>query len=402
MNIVKIIISFKKRKQYETQIEFAESSLTISDSLIKPLLENTRNNEICSCHIMLGANNLAVSVENYTLTDTIFIDGFYDISSYISILQVKDVNVHITKQKVDIFQADCQRMLLADCQINQLDIGLLEHSKLLRIKNETNDELMSTAYLMEEVDIRNCKIRTVKTYIECDYFNVQESIIDVFNLYGGFGSKVVSDIRKLYIWKYTTINSFEIYCQITNFELKESSISILVAKGSCKLITTDTVNSTIFNAYGFEKKNFGIFNIQSWLLIGKSAENNLNISEKNEAYFQAAKLKHRQGRGIKKISGLLFGLCSGYGYKPFRAIICCVIMILVASIVCTVANVAEWGWSAFSNYGNNLISSLAAIVGQSDFRIEDGLLFWVATVEYIGAVVLFAIFVNALYVRYKD
>lgn len=402
MNIVKIELSFENNEPYETQMEFDRSSLTISDSLIKPLLEKAGNNKIISCYITIGANNMAVSIQDYTFTDTIFIESFYNISSYISILQVKDTNVHIIEQNINLLQADCQEVLLGNCDINQLDIGLAKHSELLRTKNEANDESMSTAYAMKKVDIRSCKIRRLKAYIDCDNFTVQESTIGMFDLCGGFGSNVIANIKWLHICDYTTINSSEISCQITDFELKESSISFFVAKSKCKIVKTNIINSTIYNAYGFKKENFDKFATHSWWLIGKLAENNLNVSVKNDAYFQAAKLKHKQEKGIKKIGGSIFGLCSGYGYKPFRAVICCVVMILMASVVLTTVNIINSGWVAISNYSNNLISSLAAIVGQSGIGIEAGFPFWIATIEYIGAVVLFAIFVNALYVRYKD
>jgi len=402
VNIAQIKLFSKNQQIYNAQLEFDDSNLIISDDLIQPLLKKAVINEICSCHITLGANNMALSILNYTLTDTIYIDNFYNMPSYISILKVMDTNIHMVKQRVDHLQADCQSVLLADCQINQLDIGLARHSEALREKSKTNNEAKATAYSMKSVDIRSCEIKTLKAYISCDNFNVQESTIGVFNLHGGFGSTIVADIKRLNIWHYTTINSSEINCQITDFKLNESSISNLVSKAYCKFLKTMIIDSTILNAHCFEEKHFGSLDTNAWLLIGKSAENNLDVSAKNEAYFQLSKLKHKQEKGIKKISGSLFGLCSGYGYKPFRAILCCVAMILIASIALTVANVIYSGCSAISNFGDNLVRSLAAIAGQSGLKIGDGFPFWVANIEYIGAVVLFAVFVNALYVRYKD
>ena len=46
--------------------------------------------------------------------------------------------------------------------------------------------------------------------------------------------------------------------------------------------------------------------------------------------------------------------------------------------------------------------ALTAIIGQSGMTINDGFPYWVSYGEYICAVILFAMFVNALYVRYKD
>jgi hypothetical protein len=308
----------------------------------------------------------------------------------------------MVKQRIDHLQADCQSILLANCQINQLDIGLAKSNEALREKSETNDEAKITAYSIRSIDIRSCEIKTLKAYISCDNFNIQESTIGVFNLLGGFGSKVIADIKRLNIWQYTTINSSEIYCQITDFTINESSISNLVAKAYCKFIKTTIKDSTILNAHCFDEKHFNSLDANSWLLIGKSAENNMDVSLKNEAFFQLTKLKHKQEKGIKKISGCLFGLCSGYGYKPFRAILCCSAMVLIASILLTVNNMICSGRYAISQFGSNLVRSFAAIAGQSGLKIEDGFPFWIAIIEYIGAIILFAVFVNALYVRYKD
>ena len=51
---------------------------------------------------------------------------------------------------------------------------------------------------------------------------------------------------------------------------------------------------------------------------------------------------------------------------------------------------------------DNLFIALTAIIGQSGMTINDGFPYWVSYGEYICAVILFAMFVNALYVRYKD
>jgi hypothetical protein len=272
VNIAKIKFFLDNEQIVENQLQFKDSILTISNDVICSLLKKTGINKINGCHITLGANNIVLCIQNYTLTNTIYIDAFYNTPSYISLLQVQDTNnIHMVKQRIDHLQADCQSILLANCQINQLDIGLAKSNEALREKSETNDEAKITAYSMRSIDIRSCEIKTLKAYISCDNFNIQESTIGVFNLLGGFGSKVIADIKRLNIWQYTTINSSEIYCQITDFTINESSISNLVAKAYCKFIKTTIKDSTILNAHCFDEKHFNSLDANSWLLIGKSA-----------------------------------------------------------------------------------------------------------------------------------
>ncbi len=54
------------------------------------------------------------------------------------------------------------------------------------------------------------------------------------------------------------------------------------------------------------------------MLIGKSAENDKNLSLKSEAYYQIAKESHKTENGINRFVGNVFNFCTGYGYKPMR------------------------------------------------------------------------------------
>ena len=46
--------------------------------------------------------------------------------------------------------------------------------------------------------------------------------------------------------------------------------------------------------------------------------------------------------------------------------------------------------------------SFATLAGQISFFMEDGLPYWLSISEYLIGVILFAMFVNALYARYKE
>ena len=50
----------------------------------------------------------------------------------------------------------------------------------------------------------------------------------------------------------------------------------------------------------------------------------------------------------------------------------------------------------------NCLISFAALAGQNHFVMMDGLPYWLSVIEYLLGVILFAMFVNGLYVRYKE
>lgn len=100
-------------------------------------------------------------------------------------------------------------------------------------------------------------------------------------------------------------------------------------------------------------------------------------------------------------------VCSGYGYKPSKIFIFYLLQILFSfillSIIYACAPMCIHQKTVTSNiFYESVLRSVAAIVGQSGITITDGIAFAVVVVDYIISVILFAIYVNALYVRYKD
>lgn len=51
---------------------------------------------------------------------------------------------------------------------------------------------------------------------------------------------------------------------------------------------------------------------------------------------------------------------------------------------------------------NSFLISIAALAGQNSFKLESGVVYWLAVIEYLLGVILFAMFANALYARYKE
>lgn len=140
----------------------------------------------------------------------------------------------------------------------------------------------------------------------------------------------------------------------------------------------------------------------TWTLIQQSATSANNPSIKAKANYYIAKETYSGEKGLHKGLGKLFGFCTGYGYKPMRICWAFLVIVLCSCIVFSVRFYLLNGCIDIPQIINYLIISIAAIAGQSGITIKDGFEFWIVTTEYLAGVVLFAMFVNALYVRYKD
>ena len=139
------------------------------------------------------------------------------------------------------------------------------------------------------------------------------------------------------------------------------------------------------------------------------------MRERAEANYQMAKLLYKTEKGSDKVMSSLFDFCAGYGYKPFRIIRTSGIMVLINTFMFSFMKFVEIlskMWSIPLNeesfckgaiiVWNYFLISIAALAGQNSFELRDGLPYWLSVIEYLLGVVLFAMFVNALYARYKE
>ena len=364
-SIIKIKLVLEDKSEKQTDISVHSSCLNINDDFVEQLFGmKFTDNKIINCNIVLAANNLAVNIENYSLTEVINISGFFNSPSKVSTFKSRGTNVHIVNQEINILQLDCQKILLAESCVKQFDIGLFEHNMALRKVSEGKKDI-STTYKMKEVDIRDCTITKLRTFIECNYINIQESILETISFYTGFGSSLLATIKKMKIWNNVDIKTCEVSCKIEEVTIEDSIVTTMIAKER---------------------------------LISKSAESSNNSSLTAEANYQITKNMYKEEKGINKIIGVLFDFCTGYGYKPLR-IIKTFIVLTISSGAISVARLLVMGKSI--NYLKILQLSVAAIAGQQGLELKDGFQFWIYNIEYCIGVILFAMFVNALYVRYN-
>lgn len=389
------------------------SILTINDDFMtKQVMARKGIEKIKYCLIKPNVDNLTLVIRNYTLTDTIYIESFCDVRSDINIFQSIGTNIHMTEQKIQHMQVDCASVFAADCSVEKMEIGIF--SVVNQYKNLSGAQ-ENIAYKMDKLELRDMNVGILDLYAECKYINVQRSRINEFNNNGNMLKNVTSTVGWINIWQNTHIGKLSIGNKIEKMTVDDTSIDKVVARAKLYIDTLKIKDSNIENAYGFEKKQFNDLTYDIWEWIGKSADNSRNVRGRAEANYQMAKLLYKTEKGTDKFMSSLFDFCAGYGYKPFRIIRTSGIMVLVNTFMFSFIKFVEilskmWaiplngesfckGATIVWNY---FLISIAALAGQNSFELREGLPYWLSVIEYLLGVVLFAMFVNALYARYKE
>ena len=389
------------------------SILTINDDFMtKQVMARKGIEKIKYCLIKPNVENLTLVIRNYTLTDTIYIESFCDVRSDINIFQSIGTNIHMTEQKIQHMQVDCASVFAADCSVEKMEIGIF--SVVNQYKNLSGAQ-ENIAYKMDKLELRDMNVGILDLYAECKYINVQRSRINEFNNNGNMLKNVTSTVGWINIWQNTHIGKLSIGNKIEEMTVDDTSIDKVVARAKLYIDTLKIKDSNIENAYGFEKKQFNDLTYDIWEWIGKSADNSRNVRGRAEANYQMAKLLYKTEKGTDKFMSSLFDFCAGYGYKPFRIIRTSGIMVLVNTFMFSFIKFVEilskmWaiplngesfckGATIVWNY---FLISIAALAGQNSFELREGLPYWLSVIEYLLGVVLFAMFVNALYARYKE
>lgn len=406
-------IKDNKDELHRVMVSDIGSILTINDDFMtKQVMARKGIEKIKYCSIKPNVENLTLVIRNYTLTDTIYIESFCDVRLDINIFQSIGTNIHMTEQKIQHMQVDCASVFAADCSVEKMEIGIF--SVVNQYKNLSGAQ-ENIAYKMDKLELRDMNVGILDLYAECKYINVQRSRINEFNNNGNMLKNVTSTVGWINIWQNTHIGKLSIGNKIEKMTVDDTSIDKVVARAKLYIDTLKIKDSNIENAYGFEKKQFNDLTYDIWEWIGKSADNSRNVRGRAEANYQMAKLLYKTEKGTDKFMSSLFDFCAGYGYKPFRIIRTSGIMVLVNTFMFSFIKFVEilskmWaiplngesfckGATIVWNY---FLISIAALAGQNSFELREGLPYWLSVIEYLLGVVLFAMFVNALYARYKE
>lgn len=289
--------------------------LTINDEFMtKQIMARKGIEKIKYCSIKPNVENLTLSIRDYTLTDTIYIESFCDVRSDISILQSMGTNIHMTEQKIQHMQVDCASVFAANCSVEKMEIGIFSVVNQYKDLSDTKDNI---AYKMDKLELRDVNIDILDLYAESKNIIIQRSRINEFNNNGNMLKNITSTVCWLYIWQNTHIGKLSIGNRIEKMKIEDTSIDKVVARAKLYVDTLEIKDSNIENAYGFEKKQFKNLTYDIWKWIEKSADNNRNVRERAEANYQMAKLLYKTEKGSDKVMSSLFDFCAGYGYKPF-------------------------------------------------------------------------------------
>lgn len=122
MNSIDLALKYSNGLLHHIRIntESESSEFVINDDIILQYCEKRKIDEIIEITLTLGVNNMAIIIDNYTLTDTIYVEAFYDVKSHISIFQTKNTNIILRGQTIETLQADCKNVMLEECNIDKL------------------------------------------------------------------------------------------------------------------------------------------------------------------------------------------------------------------------------------------------------------------------------------------
>jgi hypothetical protein len=410
-NVIRLKINNGNKNIFDEQLSINESIITINDNFVLSILRpfNINKDSIKYCYFTFGLANAFVDIINYTLTDEIYIDGFFNQPSYIAVLRCINTKLHIVDQHIKNMQIDGDSILIANCNIDEIDIGLNKQMKAL-----TYNDIIDTEMHIKKIDIRSSVVREIKLFASCDSVNIQESEIKIVRFDCRFGTTKDRFIDMINIWRNCTINTVEISCQINVLKISESTVYALISKSKCKIDTLNIDQSIINTAYNFDLNNFRNLNTHSWHIISKSASSSHNLELRAKANYNIANTYMKEKTLIYKIPMMFFKITTGYGYKPFRIIWFSLINIIVFGCIfffldnlthilniCDIILTTDAFIKIIDSLMENIFYSLGYFVGLSS-NSSLNTKYILALLENIIGVVTFAMFVNALYVKYKD
>ena len=400
MNSIKLELKDNNSLPHHIKLETESSKLLINDDIISQYCEKHNIDEIIEITLTLGVNNMAIIIDNYTLTDTICIEAFYDIKSHISIFQAKNTNIILRGQTIDTLQADCKNVMLEECNIDKLQIGLFS------MMNPEN------SLKMDEIDLQAVTIKKIDIYTKWEKINIQRSNISELNITHYIPKNDTSTVSNLHIWQNTSFEKISIMNSVNEFKIEDSNIHRLFAYDNLLIHDLILKDSTIENCFRFHKDHFENSTYDSWQWIEKSANNARDLKERAEANYQMAKALYSTETKIDKLLSKLFDFCAGYGYKPLRVVRTSGILVLLNTTFFTVINalndseinsLCTFIHSILPIFMESFLISLATLAVQISCMVKDNiLLYYLSIIEYLIGVVLFAVFVNALYARYKE
>ena len=200
MNNIKFNLTAKDGSKRTFICNTENSAFTINDEIVRKACEEVDIQELKHLQVTLGVHDMYLNISSYTLTNTIYINAFYNVRSHIKILKVTDTNIHMTEQNISHFQADCKSILMGDCHVEKFDIGLERwHSSAIEEKK--------CLYEAENLDIRSCYIKRLNIFAQCKRINIQESTAEEINDRLITIADTKTQLNTFHIWQNTNIKN---------------------------------------------------------------------------------------------------------------------------------------------------------------------------------------------------
>lgn len=394
--IIQFKVSLENGEVYTESIReglYEGFNLEISDKSLENILKRVSVGSIKFLAISLNCPEVFIEVKEYSLTDEITINKFINHKQMVSVIKSANVNLHINDLEIDFMQVECKKLLLADSTVKEIDIN---------ISNEFENNIEA-----ESIDIRSCRIDKLNIYSQCDYLNIQQSVIRTLDIHNQHNSRI---IKKFHAWQNTHISFLNIDGKIEELILEDCILEHLFAKYACFISNLNEKNTIISNCYNFTPDRFAMLDYNKWNLVYLSTFHSHDKELRAESGYQIQKLSTHHSKGVfSSLLAKVFDFCCGYGYKPIKTAITAAYIIIVCSLIYTIIDVFVLYpdfWDVLKQ-GVNLIArnvgrSMGAFIGRYDPNFSNIGYTIISGIQYIAGIILFAIFVNALYVRYKD
>ncbi len=221
--------------------------------------------------------------------------------------------------------------LVVGSDISEMYVGIESwHNK--RLANITNVENLKT-----NTDIRNSSIKKLKTYIQQDKINLQDSNI---------GEMVTSsDIDVIHSWQGSIVRRLTVDKCISQLKIEDSLFETMKGKKGCVITYLSILNSSIIKAYELFETNIKSRNSDSLMIISESYKNSRN---KEKQYKYSYLFQKEQTKNIatwfRKLTRKVLEFTCGYGYKLERGLYFIFYVWAFFSILYTVL-------SSFDGYG---------------------------------------------------
>lgn len=209
-------------KVYQARVEKITSGiLTINDELMLKIMSENNIDEIKYFSIKPNIKDIILSIKDYSLTDTIYIESFFDAKSEFSIFQSIGTNIHMVGQKIEHMQVDCASVFLAECSIEKMEVGIFS---VVNQYQDLGGDKENIAYKMDKLELRDVNIDILDLYAESKNIIIQRSRINEFNNNGNMLKNITSTVCWLNIWQNTHIGKLSIGNRIEKMKIEDTSI----------------------------------------------------------------------------------------------------------------------------------------------------------------------------------